>query len=239
MRRADGVLEHGDRPLSAADLAPYLDDLDRLNSWFGGYALTRRAIVRVARRARRVRGPRFRGGAPRPLVIADVGCSRGDGAVRLARARALQPLRVIVVDRDEASLVIGQRVTKDSRGVRWVQADASALPFRAGAIDVVTSSLTLHHLEPEAAVTALASMREAARLGVVVNDLLRTRLTHTMVWLVTRLFARHPFSRDDGPRSVRRAYSAGELRALASRAGFRRVAIRQRPLLGRFVAVLS
>jgi hypothetical protein len=80
-------------------------------------------------------------------------------------------------------------------------------------------------------------MRATARLGVVINDLLRSRLTLAMVWLATRLFTRHRFARHDGPLSVRRAYSPDELRALATRAGLARLDVRRHPWLGRLVAV--
>jgi hypothetical protein len=81
-------------------------------------------------------------------------------------------------------------------------------------------------------------MRAAARLGVVVNDLLRTRLGLALVWLATRLLARHRFARHDGPLSVRRAYSPAELKALAAAAGLATPAIRRHPWWGRLVAVV-
>jgi hypothetical protein len=49
----------------------------------------------------------------------------------------------------------------------------------------------------------------------------------------------HPISRHDGPLSVRRSYSRDELRALAERAGARRLTIHEYPALGRMLAVLT
>jgi hypothetical protein len=80
-------------------------------------------------------------------------------------------------------------------------------------------------------------MRATAPLGVV-NDLLRTRTSLALVWLVTRLLRLHPVSRHDGPVSVRRAYSEAELRSLAARAGAR-ARIRRYPWLGRLVAEIA
>jgi ubiquinone/menaquinone biosynthesis C-methylase UbiE len=231
VRRADGELEHGDRRLSGSDLEPYLDDLERLNAWFGGHALTRRAIRRLA------------GDVPgaRPLVIADVGGSRGALARRLARdaRRRNRTVTIIVVDRDEASLAMGVGAAKPYPEVSFVQADATALPLREGAVDIATASLTLHHLEPSDATRTLAEMRRASRLGVVINDLRRTAVTYALVRAATWLFARHRFARHDGPLSVRRAYSPAELRTLAQRAGFARLAIRRYPPLARLIAVAS
>ena len=61
MTRATEARELLDGPLPPADLRATLDDLDRLNTWFGGYALTLARIRRVAE------------GLPRerPLLVAD------------------------------------------------------------------------------------------------------------------------------------------------------------------------
>jgi len=219
--RTEGALEYLDGPVPGADREASLADIHRLNAWFGGYRLSERAIERLIAAAPR--------GAS--LRIVDIGGGRGDLAMRLvARARRRdRRLAAIVVDRNGA--------VRPRPGVAVVRADATALPFRPGAADVVTASLLLHHLEPDAAARSLAEMRAAARLGVVINDLLRSRVTLALVWLVTRLFTRHPFARHDGPLSVRRAYSPDELRALAARAGLSRLAVRRYPWLGRIVAV--
>jgi ubiquinone/menaquinone biosynthesis C-methylase UbiE len=224
LRRAEGALEYLDRPVPAAEREAALAAIHRLNTWFGGYWLSERAVATLLGAAT----------ATGPLTVIDVGGGRGDLALRLlGRGRRRRPLRVVVVDRE---LGAGARRRP---GIGVVRADATALPFRKGAADVVVASLLLHHLEPEAAARALGEMRAAARLGVVVNDLSRTRLTLALVWLATRLVTRHRFARHDGPLSVRRAYAPDELRALASQAGIGRVAVRRYAWLGRVVAVLG
>jgi 2-polyprenyl-3-methyl-5-hydroxy-6-metoxy-1,4-benzoquinol methylase len=228
VRRAEGAQEHLDGPAAPADREASLRDLERLNAWFGGYALTLAAVDRLVGRA----------AGDRPLTVVDVGGGRGDLAHRIdawARRRR-RAARVVVVDRDRELLA---RTRRPGRPVLAVQADATALPLRPGSVDVVVAGLLLHHLEPPAAVRALAGMGAAARLGVIVNDLLRSPISLALVWLVTRLCARHPFSRADGPLSVRRAYRPDEIRRLARQAGMTRVSIRRYPPLGRLVAVAT
>src|SRR5262249_56733670 len=105
--------------------------------------------------------------------------------------------------------------------------------IRPGSVDVAICSLVLHHL-PEAAVVALfRRLAELARLGFVVSDFRRGRVAWAAVWLATHAVSRNRMTRHDGPLSVRRAYTAGQLAALAARAGLpdvrwhRAVAFRQ------------
>jgi hypothetical protein len=227
--RAVDARERLDGPLPPAELRATLDDLDFLNAWFGGYALTFSRIRRVASRLPR----------GRPLVVVDVGGGRGDFAVALVRwaRRRRQPVRVVVMEVDHATLAVARRPTARYPEITLVQADATALPLRPGAADVAVAALTLHHLDRDAAVGCLAELAAASSL-VVVNDLLRTRLSLGLVWLSTRVLRLHPVSRHDGPLSVRRAYSADELVELAERAGVR-VRIRRYPWLARLVAEIA
>jgi hypothetical protein len=146
---------------------------------------------------------------------------------------------VVVVDRDPTTLRLARAAVGAYPEIALVRGDAAALPCRPCAADIVTSALTLHHLEPAQAAAGLREMTSAARIAVVVNDLLRRRLSLGLVWLATRLLRCHPISRHDGPLSVRRSYSRDELTALAEKAGARRVTIREYPVLGRLLAVLS
>ena len=231
IRRAEGALEYLDRPVSAADRDASLADIDRLNAWFGGYALTLGAVRRLARRVP----------PARPLLVVDVGGGRGDFARRLIH-RARQDRRrvhVVVVDRDPDLLAIAAAGRPAHPELSLVRAEATALPFRERSVDVVTMALTLHHLDRDAAVTSLGEMRAAARLGVIVNDLLRTRLSLLLVWIATRLVARHRISRHDGPLSVRRSYAPEELRAIADNAGIYRLRLVRHPWLGRLLALIE
>ena len=229
VERDAGARERMDGPLPAADLDATLDDLDRLNAWFGGYALTLRRLRRVA--ARLPRGATLR--------VIDVGGGRGDLAVNIVRwaRRAGRPVRVTVVDSDAATLALGRRQTRGYPEIALVQADAGALPLREGSADVTHAALTLHHLDRDGAVACLAEMTAAAPVAIV-NDLLRTPLTLVLVWLATRTLRLHPVSRHDGPVSVRRAWSVGQIAVLAEKAG-RRARIARHPWLGRLVAEIA
>ena len=54
---------------------------------------------------------------------------------------------------------------------------------------------------------------------LLVNDLIRSRLHYYGARLVLPLLTRNRLTRHDGPLSVLRAYSLGEIRAMAQAAG--------------------
>jgi ubiquinone/menaquinone biosynthesis C-methylase UbiE len=227
MRREERRQELLDGPLPRRDRDAALADIDRLSAWFGGHALTIRAVWRLL-------GPAPRG---RPVpVIVDIGGGRGDLARRLVRAarRRHRRVRVVILDRDLETLALAGSACRACPEILRVCADATALPFRDEGVAVTIASLVLHHLPPDGAVACLEAMRAAARAGVVVNDLLRTRLAWLLVVVGTWLFARR-VSRHDGPLSVRRAYAPEELRVLGEKAGWPRITIRRYPPLGRLV----
>jgi ubiquinone/menaquinone biosynthesis C-methylase UbiE len=231
MRRAVGAREFLDGRVPPADLAATLGDLDRLNAWFGGHALSLARVRRVAAATSRAC----------TLTVVDVG--GGDGAfarrvVRWAR-RARRRVHVLVVDADEDTARLASAACAAYSEITVIRADARALPYASRAADVVHAGLTLHHLEPEAAVPALREMRRICRGRVVVNDLTRTPLALALVWLATRVLPVHPISRHDGPMSVRRAYAPGELGDLLGAAGVARATVTRYPWLARLIVEAS
>lgn len=227
MRRAEHALEILDRPTPAADRAASLRDVDRLNAWFGGHALTLRHVKRALASLP----------AGEPVSILDVGTGSGGLAVRLVRwaRRSGRRVRVIALDR-EPSLLLAH-IGAPFPEIHLVRGDALQLPVRPGGVDLVVSSLTLHHLAPDDAAGALREMARVARRGFVVNDLWRSRAAFAVVWLTTRALGCHRISRHDGPLSVRRSYSPRELRDLAARARIPSLAVHRYPYLVRVVAV--
>ena len=225
LRRAEDAEEMLDGPVALRDLSRSLADVARLNTLFGGRLISVAHVTALLRALP----------ADRTATVVDVGTGSGDlprALVRWARRRGRR-VRVVAIDRDRVVLGVARRLCARFPEISFVQADASALPLGLGAVDVVISALTLHHLEPPAAVRALAEMDRAAREGMVVNDLSRSRAAYGLVWLATRALTTTRESRHDGPLSVLRAYTPAELRGLGARAGLSGLRIRRYPILAR------
>jgi ubiquinone/menaquinone biosynthesis C-methylase UbiE len=218
-----------DRPASFGELAGALRAITQLNRFFGGRRLTLRHVRRLLAALP----------ADRLVTVLDVGAGAADIPVALARwaRRRGRRIRVLALDRDSATLTYARGYAAAYPEITLVQGDALALPVPPGSVDVVISAMTLHHLQPEEAVRYLAEIDTVSRLGWVVNDLVRGRVAHRLVWAATRLFSRNAMARHDGPMSILRSYTPSELASLCEKAGLFDVIVSHHPLLFRQCAV--
>jgi ubiquinone/menaquinone biosynthesis C-methylase UbiE len=209
-----------DGPLDGAALRGNLRDLARANRWLGGTALSRRSVVALLRAGRSRGVPDAAGPPGRSVRLLDVGTGAADipSALGAALERYGVRLEVEAVDRRPEILAVAHERVGDRPHLRLGRADGEDLPYADGSFDIAHCSLLVHHLEPDRVAALLREMARVARLGVVVNDLDRTRHGFLGAWLLSRLATRNRYTRHDAPLSVRRAYRPGELARLAARA---------------------
>jgi len=196
-RAADPELLDG--AVTEAEALASLLDLRWVNRWLGG----RRTFLAGVEP--------FLNGDGR-LRLLDVGCGSADLAGWLLR-RA--PGRVFAVGVDRRLL----HLSVADAGVERVVADARALPFSAGAFDVVTLNLFLHHFDPPEVAPLLRALYPLARRALVVNDLHRARLPYAFARLTFPHVFRSPVSVEDGLVSIRRGFRPHELRQALAEAG--------------------
>jgi 2-polyprenyl-3-methyl-5-hydroxy-6-metoxy-1,4-benzoquinol methylase len=211
--RLDGdKLEFLDQPnLDPRELRTCFADVERLNRWFGGT----RAVVAEVRRIASQRGLKGR------ISVLDVGAGGADiprALVRWGRRHGAD-LRIVACDRHEQITGVAAAFCSGAASISILRTDALALPFRPGDFDFVTCSLMLHHLKEEDVVALLEKLRGLPRRALIVSDLERSGWAYIGTWLGTHLLCRSPFTRHDGPASVRRAYTLDELCAFSRRAG--------------------
>lgn len=92
--------------------------------------------------------------SPRPARVLDIATGTGDLAIAISRA--LKPESVIGVDIADGMLDIARRKAPD---IRFMQADATALPFTDAAFDAVTAAFGIRNFQD-----LEAGLREMARV---------------------------------------------------------------------------
>ena len=194
---------------SPVELEAALRSLRGLNRYFGSYRIVRHFLRRWIKRGDRLRVLDLAtGSADIPRIIADY--TRKVGAETEIDAIDFQP----------STVGIARRLSSEYSEITCHCDDVltfdSPEPY-----DIVTCSLALHHFTQEDAVSLLRRCRELSRRFVLVTDLRRGFLATAGVALLTALFYRDRMTRADGRASVERAFTMGELCALARRAGWR------------------
>jgi ubiquinone/menaquinone biosynthesis C-methylase UbiE len=185
----------------SSEVETSLQDLCRINRWFGGVATTRNLIERVASAT----GKKY-------FSLLEV--ASGFGEVPRMAGKQLRRQRITL---DVTCL---DRIRSHLRGEDRkcaIVADALALPFQDCAFDLVSCSLFAHHLEPNQLARFVAEALRVSRCAVLINDLIRHPFHLALVYAAFPLMRSH-VSRVDGLASVRRAYVPEEMSEILSSA---------------------
>jgi len=206
---------------SGQDVAQNLAEMQRINDWLGGTrALTRHLYPRLLEGQAAAAG--------RALTVLDLGTGGASLPLMIARWARRQriDLRILAIDWSHRNLLAGAADAGRLPEIQRVQADAAHLPVGhlpvgSSPVDVVISSLFMHHLSGDVLVRVLRDAYALAGQALVMTDLVRGRLPYLAFKLIQPLFARNYLTRHDGALSIRRAYTPSELLALAGQAGLR------------------
>ena len=187
-----------------------LDALSRINRVSFGAA-------RVWREVRSVYSGRE---GQAPVRVLDVACGGGDVLHAIGARAAAAGVDVELHGCDVSSVALEEAQRRAPREMRLhlleqdVLADGLSEEY-----DVVTSSLFLHHLDPEEAVGLLSSMRAATRARLLIQDLRRTRVGYFFAWVGLHTLTTSTVARTDGLLSVKAAFTIPEVHGLCEEAG--------------------
>ena len=161
----------------------------------------------------------FAGGAT--LTVLDVATGSADMPALIldwARGRGID-VRVTGVDVNPMTVESAKKAQGPRPGLTLAVADGFSLPFADESFDVVLCSKSLHHFTDDEAASFIRELARVARLGYIVMDIRRSWVAWFLITILTRIFSRNRLTRYDGPMSVLRSFTDGELMALAGRAG--------------------
>ena len=196
--------------LATADLYLNLDELDRINTYLGGYKVSIKGLTSILKTHKPVR------------TILDIGFGGGDSIKQLSKFSEKNNLKLFFYGVDLKSDCVAyatnnlssiqnkQLICDDYRNI-------SAELLKK--IDVVHCSLFLHHLTNEE-IVSLFKFFKSNHCIILANDLHRNWLAYYSIKLLTRLFSKSYLVKNDAPLSVKRGFKKSELVSLLKNAGY-------------------
>jgi SAM-dependent methyltransferase len=165
----------------------------------------------------------------RPVRVVDVACGGGDITLDLWRRARAANLSIEFAGCDISPVALDharQQADRERARIDFFEHDPVHEPLPEF-YDLAISSLFLHHLPGDEAVTVLNHLGERCR-QVAIDDLARTTWGWLLAWGGSRAVTRNPVVHVDATRSVEGAFTPAELAQLAEHAGLKKPRIRRR-----------
>ena len=185
-----------------------LKDINRVNRLLGGYRITLNAVFELLKITNK-----------ESYTILDMGCAEGTMLRKLAlvaRKRNIS-LNLIGVDLNKQSLQLARRYSSDFPEISYMESDILTADFSHLQIDVVMTTLTLHHFSDEGVVQFVNQFNKLALIGVVINDLQRSLVAYYLFKVFSLFFIKTEIAKNDGLLSIRRAFRKRELVSYATK----------------------
>lgn len=151
--------------------------------------------------------------------LLDVGFGHGDMLRRIAHwaRKAGIEADLVGIDLNPRSAAIADAATPAEHGIDYRAGDYRSLAGQD--FDFIISSFVAHHMTRPQITDFLRFMEFEARVGWMVNDLLRHRFAYLSFPLLATLMRWHPIVRHDGQLSIARSYRPAEWQPLLHEAG--------------------
>jgi 2-polyprenyl-3-methyl-5-hydroxy-6-metoxy-1,4-benzoquinol methylase len=189
-----------------------LEELEFINKWLGGNAVTISSIKQCIR---------AKSTTSHALEIADLGCGSGDILriiIQIFRKRNIT-MKGIGID---ANPNIVEHARKKSIAYPELSFEALNIlnpEFQKQKYDFIIATLFFHHFSSPQLTDLLKSLKHQARQKIIINDLHRHWLAYHSIKILTALFSKSSMVKFDAPLSVLRGFTRKELVSILKEAG--------------------
>lgn len=202
------LLDRDDIPF--ADIERNMQELDFINTYLGGHAITIAGIKKIMR------------GAPpakKDWLICEIGCGGGDNLKAIHHWCTRKGIAASYTGID----INPQCIEVAVRKLRSIPCILMTSDYKLARMerkpDIVFSSLFCHHFTDEELTGMLQWMQQWAGTGFFINDLHRHPLAYYSIKGLTALFSSSYLVKNDAPLSVQRGFKKDEWIQLLHAAG--------------------
>jgi len=192
-----------DFSLQSEELRGALDQIAFINQFLGGNKLTLHGIKQLLKKAN----------TSQTITIADIGCGNGDMLRMLAKYGKKHNLnfKLIGIDANAFTIDYAKKLSKDYPNIAYFCMDIFSEDFKQLKYDIVLCTLTLHHFTTDQIDEVMNVLNKNASMGIVVNDLHRSKLAYRLFELISVVFNLNKMSRSDGLISILKGFKKSEL----------------------------
>ncbi|MDR7211057.1 methyltransferase domain-containing protein [Flavobacterium piscis] len=192
-----------DFTLTGEELQSALDQIARINRLLGGNKLTLNGTKELLKKIN----------TSEPITIADIGCGNGDMLRMLANYGSENNMnfKLIGIDANAFTIDYAKSLSVSFPVIEYICVDIFSEEFKTLQYDIVLCTLTLHHFTNEQITNIISIFNKNATIGIVINDLHRSKLSYRLFELICFVFNLNKMSREDGQVSILRGFKRKEL----------------------------
>ena len=193
-----------------------LEELDIINKWLGGNAITLDSAKDFISEYQKKRA----------LVIADLGCGSGEMLKRLAQFCRKKNIKASFhgFDANPNVIAFAQRNCHEYPEIEFYQENILEAEFQSRKFDLLLCTLFLHHFSDEVLVRLLQQFKSQSK-QVLINDLHRNWFAYYSIKWITAIFSRSSMVKNDACLSVWRAFKKQEWVSLLEQANIKEYSI--------------
>lgn len=207
-----------DFSMQGETLKDALDKIASINRLLGGNKLTIQGLEYLLSAKRSIA----------EINVLDVGCGNGDMLRTLAAYGLKKGIRFKLTGIDANAFTIkhAEQLSKEYPNISYRCADIFEEIKQERSYDVILCTLTLHHFQDQEILTLIQGFKKSAKMGIVVNDLHRSKVAYYLFAVICFLFRLNTLSRKDGLVSILRGFKLHDLMSYSDALGIEKYSLR-------------
>ncbi|MDY8136107.1 methyltransferase domain-containing protein [Aquimarina sp. 2201CG5-10] len=198
-----------DFEMQGETLEKTLKDIAKLNKWLGGNRITIKGVTFLLKKLSK----------DKTYHITDIGCGNGDmlrAIAKLGRKLGYQ-FKLLGIDANKFTIENAKELSIHYPEISYQVDDIFNDSYARQNFDIVLCTLTLHHFNNQQIEDLLYTLNKQTSVGVVINDLQRSKLAYYLFKLVCAIFINNPMAKYDGAISILRGFRKNELKKFAEK----------------------
>ena len=191
-----------------------LNELKLINKYLGGFSTSYSGLKYFRKKE-----------GTYTLKILDIGSGSGD-VLESMRSKETE-IKIFYLDKNKRACAI-INANHSEVNTNPINGDVIHLPLKHNSIDIVHTSLFLHHFSENEITNILTSSLIIAKRGIIINDLRRSVIALAAIKLLLIFFSKSTFVKNDAPLSIKKGFIKSDLTTILNNLNIRNYLIKRK-----------